>query len=116
GRVFVLTAGWHPADSQLALSTKFVPLLYSILELSGGASSAPASYHVGDTVPLPAEAFQASTGVTIERPDGKSFALAAVETNFTQTLMPGIYRVISGSAPKRFAVNLDAAESRTTPL
>ena len=116
GRVFVLTSGWHPADSQLALSTKFVPLLYSMLELSGGAPSAPASYHVGDTVPLPAEAVQAGAGVTIQQPDGKSFTLAAGETNFTQTMMPGIYRVNSGADARRFAVNLDAAESRTTAL
>jgi hypothetical protein len=32
GRVLVFAAGWHPADSQLALSTKFVPLLNGILD------------------------------------------------------------------------------------
>jgi hypothetical protein len=31
GKVFVLTSGWQPEDSQLALSTKFV-LLYAFLE------------------------------------------------------------------------------------
>ncbi|MEC8973869.1 MAG: BatA domain-containing protein, partial [Verrucomicrobiota bacterium] len=31
GRLLVLTSGWKPADSQLALSTKFIPLLYSVL-------------------------------------------------------------------------------------
>ncbi|MEO5959078.1 MAG: BatA domain-containing protein, partial [Opitutaceae bacterium] len=35
GRVFVLTSGWHPEDSQFARSSKFVPLLWSLLELSG---------------------------------------------------------------------------------
>ena len=29
-------AGWQPDDSQLAVSSKFVPLLYSLLELAGG--------------------------------------------------------------------------------
>jgi len=38
------------------------------------------------------------------------------ETNFMQTLMPGIYSVPSASPPSRFAVNLEAAESRTAPL
>ena len=125
GRVLVLTSGWHPGDSQLALSTKFVPLLYSVLELSGGAPSAPASYYVGETVPLPAEvaanfgvgqASRLSAAVTLQQPDGKSLVLAAGETNFTQTQLPGIYRVNPGPAEKRFAVNLDAAESRTAPL
>jgi hypothetical protein len=35
GRVILLTSGWQPDDSQLALSTKFVPLLYATLEYSG---------------------------------------------------------------------------------
>ncbi len=41
GSLLVLTSGWQPADSQLALSTKFVPLLYSILEQTRG-EDAPA--------------------------------------------------------------------------
>ena len=32
GRLLVMASGWTPADSQLALSTKFIPLLYSILQ------------------------------------------------------------------------------------
>ena len=116
GRVFVLTSGWHPADSQLALSTKFVPLLYSLLELSDGAPAAPTGFLVGDPVPLPAETALANVPVTVQAPDGKTLTLAAGETNYTQTLVPGIYRVNFARTSKRFAVNLDAAESRTAPL
>ncbi|HEY5914459.1 MAG TPA: BatA domain-containing protein, partial [Verrucomicrobiae bacterium] len=47
GRVILLAAGWHPADSQLALSSKFVPLLYALLEYSGAAAAAPQQYFVG---------------------------------------------------------------------
>ncbi|MHC4243590.1 MAG: BatA domain-containing protein, partial [Planctomycetota bacterium] len=32
GSLLIFTCGWHPSDSQLALSSKFVPLFYSILE------------------------------------------------------------------------------------
>ena len=37
GSLFVLASGWQPRArlSQFALSSKFVPLLYSLLELSG---------------------------------------------------------------------------------
>lgn len=115
GRVIVFTSSWHPADSQLALSSKFVPLLYSALELSGGSLSAVAQYSVGYTVPLPADLARAGSAAVI-RPDGSSLTLAAGETNFTQTFMPGIYRVNNGANPKCFAVNLDATESRTAPL
>src|SRR5262249_31499148 len=47
GLVFVLTSGWHPADSQLALSSKFVPFLSSLLDLSGGVKAQLAQYTVG---------------------------------------------------------------------
>src|SRR5205814_2265300 len=47
GRVILFTSGWQPDDSQLALSTKFVPLLYALLDYSGAASPAPVQYLVG---------------------------------------------------------------------
>ena len=50
GRVILLTFGWHPDDSQLALSSKFVPLLYSTLDYSGAAAP-PAQYHVAIRCP-----------------------------------------------------------------
>src|SRR5439155_23031817 len=52
GRVIVLASGWRTEDSQLALSTKFVPLLYSLLDQSGAATPSPGQYYVGDVVPL----------------------------------------------------------------
>src|SRR5260221_12580748 len=54
GRIFILASGWQPDDSQLAVSTKFVPLLYSILQESGATAPAPLQYMVGDSVPLAA--------------------------------------------------------------
>ena len=116
GRVLILTSGWRPDDSQLALSTKFIPLLYSLLELSGEARTVPSEFHVGDTVPLEALAGGDRGALTIRAPGGLQFNVAAGETNFSQTLEPGIYNVASVQGPKRFAVNLDGAESRTTPL
>jgi hypothetical protein len=116
GRLVMFASCWHPADSQLARSSKFVPLLYSLLELSSGATPPPAQYFVGDAVPLPAETARASTAISVQRPDGATVALAPGETNFTQALMPGIYAVASTGPPQLFAVNLDPAESRTAPL
>jgi Mg-chelatase subunit ChlD len=116
GRVIVLASGWQPVDSQLALSTKFVPLLCSALELSGNVAitSVQAQYHVGDTFMLPAEMTRA--GAVVNLPDGSPLKLAAGETNFTQTLMPGVYQVKAGTKEKLFAVNLDASENLTSPL
>lgn len=113
GSLFVLTSGWQPQDSQLALSSKFVPLLYSLLGLSGGLKAQLAQYHVGDEVVLPRTA--AGTPLTVRKPDG-SEVQAGVDGKFTQTGLPGIYTVTGGAAVQQFAVNLDPAESKTAPL
>jgi Aerotolerance regulator N-terminal/von Willebrand factor type A domain len=116
GRLLLLTSGWESSDSQLAVSSKFVPLLYSILDLSGGVPPALAQFHIGDEVNLasllPAGA---SASVSVRKPDGVEVPLAAGETRFSGTDMPGIYTV-TGMPPVRFAVNLDGAESRTAML
>ena len=109
----VLASGWAPADSQLAVSSKFVPLLYSLLELSGGVAPAVTTYLVGESPEIPA-----TTGpATVQRPDGTTVDLPAGATRLPDTALPGIYTVMSGDAPvARLAVNLDPAETRTTPL
>ncbi len=113
GRLLVLTSGWQPEDSQLALSSKFVPLLYSLLELTGGLTTAPSQYLVGDSVALTGLSGNATT---LRIPDGTTVPLAVGSTNFSQTLQPGIYTITSAPVPKQFAVNLDPAETRTMPL
>jgi Aerotolerance regulator N-terminal/von Willebrand factor type A domain len=111
GKIFVLSSGWQPEDSQFALSTKFVPLLYAFLEQSGSVAPPPAQFYVGDNAPLgPNEA-----GAVVHTPDGSELRLRSDEAIFSQTMTPGIYTL--GSQPgRRFAVNLDAAESRTAPM
>ncbi len=111
GRVVVLATGWHPEDSQLALSTKFVPLLLSLLDYAGATVGLdPLQRLVGDPVPL-------GPGAKLVRlPDGSETSLTAGATNFTGAALPGIYEVASGGAPQLFAVNLDPSESRTSPL
>ena len=42
-------------------------------------------------------------------------SLSANDASFSQTMTPGIYSM-AVQPPKKFAVNLDAAESRTVPL
>ncbi len=115
GRVIILSFGWGTDDSQFALSTKFVPLLYSLVEQSSGTRQLPGQYFVGDPLPLALTAGLGHQEVTLKLPDGQDLKLAASETNFSSTLVPGIYR-ISTPRPQRFAVNVDAAESRTAPL
>jgi hypothetical protein len=112
GQVFVLTSGWHPADSQLALSSKFVPLLYSFLEQTGTMAVKRAQYQTGTTVPLAAEML---TAATVKRPDGSTSQIEAGKAGI-QAELPGIYGVQESGRQWRFAVNLPSEESRTAPL
>ncbi len=113
GQLFVLASGWHPSDSQLALSSKFVPLLFSLLDLSGGIKAQLAQYVIGDPVSL--SGTNTAQGSTVRKPDGTEVKVPAGE-RFSGTDQPGIYTSTAGAITQRFAVNLDASESRTAPL
>jgi hypothetical protein len=49
GAVFAFLASWRPEESQLALSSKFVPLLFSLFEHAGYSLRSAPSLHVGET-------------------------------------------------------------------
>lgn len=117
GRMFVFTFSWRPSDSQFALSSKFVPLLYTLLDQAGGVSAQLTQFRVGDAVDLSALATKSSgSPLSIRKPDGSPLHLASGEARFTQTDQPGIYEVSATPVPIKFAVNLDASESKTAPL
>jgi hypothetical protein len=111
GRLILFAMGWEPEDSQLAVSSKFVPMMWSLLEMSGAATASPAPKHVGDALAVPARGATA-----VLRPDGTTAAIAAGEPAFTDTRERGIYQFISTTGRTRVAVNVDANESRTAPL
>jgi len=115
GRLLVLTSGWHPADSQLARSTKFVPLVMRILENSGTDDLVRSQYHVGESVGLPEDETQ-STLFVVTAPGGEEIQLALGTQTFDGTDIPGIYRLERDDSPSEFAVNLASAESITAPF
>jgi hypothetical protein len=109
GSVVVFSSSWRPVDSQLALSSKFVPLLHALLEQSTDIPATKAQYFVGDTLPMPSD----PQGFTVRKPDGTDVRIES-GARFSDTDQPGIYTV----APinRRFVVNLAPEESRLTPL
>lgn len=111
GRLLLLLTGWNPGDSQLAVSSKFVPLIQSILELAGGALDESGQYTVGDPLPL-----GSTKGATILRPDGTTATVPPGTGAYRGAASPGSYEIESGGRRWRVAVNLAATESRTEPL
>ena len=109
GSVVILASSWRPVDSQLALSSKFVPLLHSLLEQSSNLPAQKAQYFIGEEVPLPG----GPQPLTIRKPDGTEVG-APAGSKFAGTDLPGIYAITPGI--QRFVVNLAPDESRLTAL
>ncbi len=109
GSVIILTSSWRPTDSQLALSSKFVPLLQAMLELSSNLPPQKAQYFVGDEVPLPS----GTEPLVVRAPSGAQTTVQP-GAKFGATEEPGIYYVTPGTL--RFVVNLAPDESRLTPV
>jgi hypothetical protein len=116
GALLIWTPSWRPEHSDLAFSSKFVPLLHSILEYGGALATRTAQVRVGDAVPVSHRPAAADRTVRITRPDQTIAVLDSGQTTYTQTDLPGLYRVESDSASRSFAVNLSPRESRTQPL
>ena len=102
--LILLTSGWHPADSQLALSTKFVPLLYGWLEAAGFRNEQASSLLVGDVLPL-------EGATSIITPDGQTLTPKIGDT--VRAEMPGVYTM---GKDRLIAVNIAPEEGRITPM
>lgn len=114
GRVIALATSWRPDDSQLALSSKFVPLVGGLLDLACGAALTLPSVSVNEPVAMSSGSQAAET--IVHKPDGKQVKVPAGTPLFTGTDQPGVYRAQSAEEEVQFAVNLAAAESDTGPL
>lgn len=110
GQFYVLTSSWRPADSQLALSTKFVPLLGQMVRPHH--QSRPASFEIGAAIPL--DVFPESIN-RVRLPSGEMLSVED-EKLFRATDEPGIYALLGTEGEHAVAVNLAAAESDTTPF
>jgi hypothetical protein len=114
GKLFVLTSGWQPSDSQLARSSKFVPLLTALLESNNPRLFVGTNYIVHDRVRLPSTEGLAGE-LTIHKPGGDVVKTTG-DRAFTETDRPGVYTIDSPAGARSFAVNLDPLESKTSPL
>ena len=111
GSLLTLTTGWNPSDSQLAVSSKFLPLMQTILDWSGGVAPSRSQFQIGEPIPSPASADDV---LQWRKPDGRVVGVATGKP-FTETDLSGIYTVQAGSRLRHFAVNLLLDESRTAP-
>jgi hypothetical protein len=134
GRVYVLAAGWHPADSQWALSTRFAPMLMRLVRLTNPRSGGHRIFEAGNRI-QPAELAN-SDNWTLLKPDGTAWepvpvaGPGALETQASEPRStpevsvlldtPGRWILQSATAESQenltLLVNVAASESRTEPL
>jgi hypothetical protein len=112
GRILVFTCGWHPANSQLARSSRFVALVGGVVDQACGGASSLGSVTVGDAIRLP----ESPAAYRVVSPDGTEIDLPAAAISFTNAELPGVYEAKTPQESIRFAVNLSAEESNTAPL
>ncbi len=111
----LLTTGWHPDDSQLALSSKFAPLLNAVLEQSSKTSDTRSQYSVGESVVSSEDAESASTSTF--KTLMSSGTLPAEEQRIPNAAaQPGLYEISQNETIRKVAVNLHPDESKTELL
>ncbi len=116
GRLVILASGWHPADSQLARSSKFVPLMLGLLEGRSNPDFVGKNHLVFDRVPIAAENSNGGEEVSVRKPDGSIVHLSRGSALFEDTALPGLYAVEDIDGAHSFAVNIDPLESKTAPM
>ena len=110
GKVWVLAAGWQPSASQLALSTKFIPLVFTFFDATAANPRPTADFVLGKPIEL-----SLSEDSIISGTDGFRIA-ASSPMDLDAITEPGIYRHTFGNQSQSFAINMAPSESQTTPM
>ena len=116
GRFIVMTSGWKPSDSQLALSTKFIPLLYSVLQPVLESKTQSRQFFVGDQIKLSKFNNGNVAGSVSIIPPGNNDVASIKSWDVFLPDKPGLYTVKGSDWSEIFAVNIIPSESRTEPI
>ena len=109
GDLWVLTAGWQATGSQLALSTKFVPLIFGMLDPQGRSMQLDAIYEVGETIAV-------TEGTTATLSNFDASPITDLPTNQMSLEKPGLYWLTEDGKPRQIAITLPASESQLDPI
>lgn len=121
GELTILTAGWQPAESQFALSSKFVPIISQLFSLATTRETISTDWVAGTYDLLPEGTsvkrrdFSGSRGEEVERSDNR-FVNASTERDGGdfRTASPGVVELIDSEGTSReVAINMASSESRT---
>jgi hypothetical protein len=118
GKLWIMTTGWHSDTSNLALSTKFVPLLSMMMGPDVATQVRDDGIVTGQTIRLQ----NREPYTHVVRPDGVQDELDKDSLAYAKTDLPGLYRFVRQSAESdesaddAMAANVPPDESLVTPL
>ena len=124
GKLWILLSGWQPLESQLALSTKFVPLISGLFRISAPVIQDDVSYRVGATLTIPGDqkildrsgrevSVEKKADENAEKIDANATKKKSVKTATLSE--PGVFRrQTANGAETWLAVNTMESESNTS--
>lgn len=119
GKLIVFTSGWSRSDSDLAVWSKFVPMMNGFLDYFGERIENSSFYYVGDNLNLSDYKID-SDKISLRTPTGESLTLGKSETY--SLAVPGYYIIeeMQKDGESRellsFAVNVPPEESKTAQV
>jgi len=115
GSVFLVTSTADTSWNNFSITTVFLPVVKSILDLPGSANEGRRNFIVGDAIPI--DASDEADRIEVINPSGKRHVIETSPALFDKTYEPGIYTVReSGKDSYKFAVNVDPRESNLEKL
>jgi Aerotolerance regulator N-terminal/von Willebrand factor type A domain len=123
GKLWILLSGWQPLESQLALSTKFVPLISGLYRISSPMMNDDVSYRVGATLTVSSDqkildpsgvevSTHESAAKNAEKIDAKDDGKIVKTAALTE---PGVFRRQNANGAETWlAVNTMESESNTS--
>lgn len=109
GDLWVLTAGWQSTGSQLALSTKFVPLMFGMLDPQGRSMQLDAVYEVGENIAV-------TEGTLTSLSNFDETPVADLPSTGMSLEKPGLYWLTEDGKRRQIAITLPASESQLDPI
>lgn len=108
GKLWLMTAGWQPTESQLALSSKFVPLVSKLYTSGIPWLDLPSSFVIGS---VPNEL--SFTGQQVLDASGKELVTLHSPADWSVVTEPGFYYLADKLGKRPIAFNIASAESLT---
>ncbi|MEM6980435.1 MAG: hypothetical protein AAF539_12300, partial [Planctomycetota bacterium] len=115
GQLWIVASGWQPEQSELALSTKFVPMMNEWFWTSVKDRGKTHHLNVGQRLTLDEWNDDDWKDATLVGPNNTRVATSPDQIA-SQLDRPGIYEVETSKRSHRFAVNLDSQESQLEPI